>query len=129
MLTGSYEKTHAEINNPSEQDLRNAIEKYSQLGPKIQITEFDVSVYSSSEKDPADNVFTAEREQKQLEKYKMVFRVLRDYKNVITGVTFWNVSDKSSWIDNSPVIGRKNYPLLFDQNMKPKKAYWEVVKF
>jgi endo-1,4-beta-xylanase len=120
---------HWNINNPSEQDLRDAIEKYSLLGLKIQITELDVSVYSSSEKDPADNVFTAEREQKQLEKYKMVFRVLRDYKNVITGVTFWNVSDKSSWLDNFPVRGRKNYPLLFDQNLKPKKAYWEVIKF
>ena len=96
---------------------------------KIQITELDVAVYSSSEKNPADNVFTAEREQKQLEKYKMIFRVFREYNNVITGVTFWNVSDKHSWLDNSPVIGRKNYPLLFDQNLKPKKAYWEVVKF
>ncbi|MBK7133559.1 MAG: endo-1,4-beta-xylanase [Bacteroidales bacterium] len=120
---------HWNINNPSEQDLRSAIEKYSSLGLKIQITELDVSVYSSSERNPADNVFTAEREQKQLEKYKMIFRVFREYNNVITGVTFWNVSDKHSWLDNSPVRGRKNYPLLFDQNLKPKKAYWEVVKF
>lgn len=81
------------------------------------------------EADPADNVFTADREQKQLEKYKMVFRVFRDFKNVITGVTFWNVSDKSSWLGNFPVKGRKNYPLLFDQNLQPKKAYWEVVKW
>jgi len=120
---------HWNINNPSEQNLRSAIEKYSSLGLKIHITELDVSVYSSGEKDPKDNVFTAEREQKQLEKYKMIFRVFREYKNVITGVTFWNVSDKHSWLDNSPVAGRKNYPLLFDQNLKPKKAYWEVVKF
>lgn len=120
---------HWNIVNPSEQDLRAAIEKYSSLGLKIQITELDVSVYSSGETNSADNVFTAEREQKQLEKYKMIFRVFRDYKSVITGVTFWNVSDKYSWLDNFPVRGRKNYPLLFDQNMKPKKAYWEVVKF
>jgi GH35 family endo-1,4-beta-xylanase len=81
------------------------------------------------EADPADNVFTPEREQKQLEKYKMVFRVFRDYKNVISGVTFWNVSDNRSWLDNFPVRGRKNYPLLFDENLKPKKAYWEVVNW
>jgi len=120
---------HWNIVNPSEQDLRSAIEKYSSLGLKIQITELDVSVYASGETSPTDNVFTAEREQKQLEKYKMIFRVFRDYKDVINGVTFWNVSDKSSWLDNFPVRGRKNYPLLFDQNLKPKKAYWEVVKF
>jgi endo-1,4-beta-xylanase len=120
---------HWNIVNPAEKDLRDAIEKYSSLGLKIQITELDVSVYSSGETNPADNVFTPEREQKQIDKYKMIFRVFREYKNVISGVTFWNVSDKSSWLDNFPVKGRKNYPLLFDQNLKPKKAYWEVVKF
>jgi endo-1,4-beta-xylanase len=120
---------HWNINNPSEKDLRDALDKYSTLGLKIQVTELDVSVYTSAEKDPADNKFTAEREQKQLEKYKMIFSVFRDYKNVVTGVTFWNVSDKSSWLDNFPVRGRKNYPLLFDQNLQPKKAYFEVINF
>jgi len=32
-------------------------------------------------------------------------------------------------LDTYPVAGRKNYPLLFDQNMQPKKAYWKVVDF
>jgi endo-1,4-beta-xylanase len=59
----------------------------------------------------------------------MVFKVFRKYKNVISGVTFWNVSDKRTWLDTYPVQGRKNYPLLFDQALQPKKAYWEVVKF
>jgi endo-1,4-beta-xylanase len=120
---------HWNINNPSEKDLRDAIEKFSSLGLKVQITELDVSIYTSDKTDPSDYIFTPEREQKQIEKYKMVFRVFREYKNVITNVTFWNVSDRSSWLDNFPVRGRKNYPLLFDQNLKPKKAYWEVVNF
>jgi len=120
---------HWNINNPTEKDLRDAIEMFSSLGLKIQITELDVSIYSSEEKDPSDNVLTEEREQKQIEKYKMVFKVFRDYKNVISGITFWNVSDKSSWLNNYPVRGRKNYPLLFDRNLQPKKAYQEVVNF
>lgn len=120
---------HWNLDSPTEKDLRDAIEKYSSLGLKIQITELDVSVYSPDEKNPSDNIFTAEREKKQLDKYEMIFRVFRDYKNVITGVTFWNVSDRYSWLDNFPVRGRKNYPLLFDQNLKPKKAYWKVVEF
>ena len=120
---------HWNINNPTEKDLRDALEKYSSLGLKVQVTELDVSVYTSDQKDPSDNVFTPDREQKQLEKYKMVFSVFRDYKNVITGVTFWNVSDRSSWLDNYPVRRRKNFPLLFNQDLQPKKAYWEVVKF
>lgn len=120
---------HWNINHPTEQELRDALDRYSSLGLKIQITELDVSVYASDHKNADDDSFTRERELKQIDQYKMIFRVLRDYKDVISGVTFWNVSDKSSWLDNFPVRGRKNYPLLFDQDLKPKKVFWEVVKW
>ena len=64
-----------------------------------------------------------------MEQYDMIFRVFRDYRKVITGVTFWNISDRRSWLDNFPVRGRKNYPLLFDKDLQPKKAFWKVVNF
>lgn len=125
---------HWSIYEPDEKAIRESIERFSSLGLTVQITELDVSVYPSEherrEVKPDEKfLFTPEMEQQQTEKYKMFFRVFRDYKNVITGVTFWNVSDKGSWLDNFPVRGRKNYPLLFDQDLKPKKAYWEVVTF
>lgn len=125
---------HWSIYEPSEKDLRTSIEKFSSLGLKVQITELDVSVYplEHSRREPRPNEpskLTAEMEQRQVEQYTMFFKVFREYKNAITGVTFWNVSDKHSWLDSFPVRGRKNYPLLFDQNLQPKKAYWEVVKF
>jgi len=118
---------------PSETEIRNTIAKFSTLSIKIQITELDLSVYSStadfSVRTPGDDDFTAQMERAQMDKYKMIFRVFRENKNVITGVTFWNVSDNHSWLDNFPVVNRKNYPLLFDQNYQRKKAYWEVVNF
>jgi endo-1,4-beta-xylanase len=119
---------HWNINNPTEKNLRASIEKFSSLGLKIQITELDVNIYSGRP-DTTNVGFTPEREQKQIDLYKMAFRVFRDYKDVITGVTFWNVSDRSSWLDGrAPRVGKK-YPLLFDENLKPKKVFWEVVKF
>jgi len=77
----------------------------------------------------ADTAFSTEKENKPIEEYKMCFEVFRKYKNVISGVTFWNVSDRHSWLDNFPVRGRKDHPLLFDKDLKPKKVFWEVVKF
>jgi endo-1,4-beta-xylanase len=59
----------------------------------------------------------------------MAFELFRKYRNVISGVTFWNVSDRYSWLDNFPVQNRKDYPLLFDKNLQPKKAYREVVNY
>ena len=127
-------QAHWSIYEPSENELRTAMEKFASLGLKVQITELDISVYpwekNRRQKQPGESdAFTPEREQHQLEQYKKVFRIFRDYKNVITGVTFWNVSDRRTWLDEYPVAGRKNYPLLFDEKLQPKKAYWEVVKF
>ena len=120
---------HWNLTTPTEQALRESIEKFASLGLQVQITELDVSIYGSGDRDPADHQFSAEREQLQINQYKMIFRVLREYKKEITGVTFWNVSDRSSWLDNFPVRGRKNYPLLFDQRLQPKRAFQEVVNF
>ena len=127
-------QAHWSIFSPTEEALRQSVEKFSSLGLKIQFTELDISVYQSEHsrrerRADEPDAFTPEMEAKQTEQYKMVFKVFREYKDKITGVTFWNVSDKSSWLDNFPVRGRKNYPLLFDQNFQPKKVYWEVVRF
>ncbi|HWZ36351.1 MAG TPA: endo-1,4-beta-xylanase [Mucilaginibacter sp.] len=122
-------QAHWSISNPTEDALITSIKKFSSLGLKVQITEMDISVYTNNDKDPKDANFTPEREQKQADLYAMAFKVFRDYKQYITGVTFWNVSDRNSWLDNFPIRGRKNYPLLFDQNLQPKKAYQGVVNF
>jgi endo-1,4-beta-xylanase len=119
---------HWNTNNPTEKNLRAAIDKFSSLGLKVQITELDVNIYTSRN-DTTNVGFTPEREQKQIDQYKMIFRVFRDYKKVITGVTFWNVTDANSWLDRRPPMAGKKYPLLFDVNMKPKKAFWEVAQF
>jgi endo-1,4-beta-xylanase len=46
----------------------------------------------------------------------------------IDRVTFWGVDDGDSWLNNWPVRGRSNYPLLFDRNGAPKPAFDAVVK-
>jgi len=127
-------QAHWSIEEPTEKELVTAIERYSSLGLNIQFTELDISIYpwekNKRAKRPGESdAYTSELEAKQIEKYKMVFDVFRRYKNVITNITFWNISDRRTWLDSYPVEGRKNYPLLFDTQLKPKKAYWEVVNF
>lgn len=125
---------HWSIYHPSEKDIRDAIQAYADLGLQVQITELDISVYPSesgrrAKRADESDEFTPELEQRQLAKYREIFRVFRDFKDVITGITFWNVTDRHSWLDNFPVRGRKNYPLLFDQNGNRKKAYQAVTEF
>lgn len=124
---------HWSISHPSKEELEKSIQMFSSLGLQVQVTELDISVYTGNQggqivqaQQDGSSGFTAEMEQLQREKYRMVFEVFRKYRKQITGITFWNVSDRHSWLDRR---GRKNYPLLFDQNYQPKKAYWDVVNF
>jgi endo-1,4-beta-xylanase len=126
---------HWAINEPSREELDSTLQQFASLGLQVQITELDISVYPKEHTarqrtaEDADTVFTIEKENKQIEKYKMCFELFRKYKKNISSVTFWNISDRHSWLDNFPVFNRKDYPLLFDKNLEPKKAYREVVNF
>lgn len=126
---------HWAVNEPTYEQLDKTLAQFSALGLDVQITELDISVYpkehNARERKPedADTSFSPQKEQQQLEVYKMCFELFRKYHTAITGITFWNISDRSSWLDNFPVRNRKDYPLLFDKELKRKKAYTAVVNF
>jgi endo-1,4-beta-xylanase len=127
-------QAHWSLEEPSATELRNTIQKFASLGLKVQITELDISIYPWEKERRAlhpgeKGEYTPELEQKQIAKYKEVFEVLRQFKGTVTGVTFWNISDQYTWLDEYPVRGRKNFPLLFDTNLQPKKVYYEVINF
>ncbi|NJM26569.1 MAG: endo-1,4-beta-xylanase [Bacteroidia bacterium] len=126
---------HWAINEPSREQLEQTLKDFAATGLALQITELDISVYPKEHRarerrdEDVNTAFTPEKEQVQVDQYRMCFELFRKYKQHLTGVTFWNISDRNSWLDNFPVRNRKDYPLLFDKELKPKKAYYEVVKF
>jgi endo-1,4-beta-xylanase len=134
-IHGAGLQGHWAINEPGKEQLEKTLDDFSNLNLPLHITELDISVYPKEhnarerKNSDYDTTFTSEKEQKQIEVYKYCFELFRKYSKHITSVTFWNISDRSSWLDNFPVRGRKDYPLLFDKELKPKKAYWEVVQF
>lgn len=122
-------QAHWSIHDLTEGQVDSTISQFAGLGFKIQLTELDIKVQPGGNRVRQDSAtgYTIEREIKQTEQYEMVFRLLRKYRNVISAVTFWNVSDRYSWLDRRG--GGKAYPLLFDTTYQPKKAYWQVVNF
>jgi len=121
-------QAHWSIHDLTEGQVDSTLREFATLGLKIQITELDIKVQPSGNRPDTARTYNPEREAKQTEQYEMVFRLLRKYRDVISGVTFWNVSDKYSWLDRRGG-GGKAFPLLFDTTYKPKQAYWKVVKF
>jgi endo-1,4-beta-xylanase len=127
-------QAHWAVNEPSEGQLDSTFSRFASLGLKLQITELDISVYPKEHDarlrraEDANTSFGAEREAAQRAVYTRAFNLFMKYRTAISGVTFWNISDRDSWLDNFPVEGRKDYPLLFDKNLQPKPVYWEVLK-
>ncbi|MBX2893802.1 MAG: endo-1,4-beta-xylanase [Cyclobacteriaceae bacterium] len=128
-------QAHWSMYEPTRARLDSTLTEFATLGLPLQITELDVSVYPKEhgrrERKPEDDLtdFTQEKEAKQAQAYATYFEVFRKHKASITSVTFWNISDQHSWLDHFPVRNRKDYPLLFDTNLKRKNAYHKVVDF
>ena len=58
--------------------------------------------------------------EKLANRYHQLFAVFNKYKDDINRVSFWGVSDADSWLNDWPVKGRTDYPLLFDRGLKKK---------
>jgi endo-1,4-beta-xylanase len=54
-------------------------------------------------------------------------RLFRQYAYVVERVTFWNLHDGISWLNDFP-WQRTNHPLLFDREGKPEPALEAVLE-
>jgi len=118
---------HWNIDTPSDDQITAALNRYKEAGVELRISELDVSIYPSNSDPESD--YTSDISLKQAIAYGRFFRVFRTFKDDISGITLWGLADNHTWLDNFPVQGRKNYPLLFDVNLVPKQAYFTVINF
>lgn len=62
------------------------------------------------------------------ENYNKLFKIFMKYKDDIKRITFWGARNSDSWLNNWPIPGRTNYPLLFGRDGKPNSAFYAVIK-
>lgn len=113
---------HYNIYGPSEQEMEAALAKYSEVVDHIHMTELDIRVNTQMggqlRFDRGEgNQITGEQRERQEQQYATLFRLLRKYSDKVECVTFWNLSDRDSW------LGAGNYPLPFDAEYRPKNVY------
>ena len=140
-------QAHWQLNSPSLEEIEKSIIAYHNLGVKVMFTELDVSPlpnpwelvgagveqdFKKLEGDPTMNPYPVELPEdiqiKLADRYENIFKLFLKHKDKISRVTFWGLTDKHSWLNNFPIRGRTNYPLLFDRNYQPKKAYKRILK-
>ena len=122
-IDGVGHQMHINIRQPSSEAITDTIRMFSALGIDNQITELDVSVYDN----PKDSCEAISRDAliEQGYRYRDLFQTFRDLKGELSGVTFWGLADDHTWLKKFP-IARLDLPLLFDEHLHTKPAYWGI---
>lgn len=135
-IDGIGEQGHYGITPPLK-ELALSIQKVAQQDLKMMITELDISVLKFPEGEnmgadislkfdlqddynPYAMGISASSSQKLAQAYSDLFALFLRYEKAIDRVTFWGVSDNSTWRNNWPMKGRTDYPLPFDRDYQAK---------
>lgn len=132
---------HWKIGKMPLKEIEESIQQFSALGIEVAFTELDIDVLPRSFEgaevsqrmrvDSSSNPYAKglpDSVQLQLaEDYAALFKLFTKYQSSITRITFWGAYDGATWLNNWPVRGRTNYPLLFDRQLKPKPAFQKVI--
>ncbi len=132
---------HWTLEHPRIAVIDAAIKAFAAEGLEVHITELDVTVLprhaeggnllAVATATDADDPFRAglppEIQGRLAERYRELFACFLANRKTIARVTFWNVHDGDSWLNNWPVQGRTDHPLLFDRNLLPKPAFQAVL--
>ena len=117
---------HYNIYGPKEEEIDRAISLYKTVVSHIHVTELDIRVNNEMGgqlRFRRDSINVSDSIKQYLaDQYARVFRVFRNHKDVIDCVTFWNLSDRDSW------LGAANYALPFDDKYQPKMAYTYILE-
>ena len=137
-------QSHWRLNTPDFTEVEQAIQQFGALGLKVMITELDIGVLPTQYQGAniaVRETMTPEQQavmnpyikglpetvsQRLTERYRQAFVMFLRHKDVIDRVTLWGVQDGDSWLNNFPVRGRTEYPLLFDREGKPKPAFFAI---
>ena len=132
---------HYEIDRVPYEALEKTLVALRGIGMKVVVSELDIDVIPRGRWWADGNKHRAEMAKinpyvdgcppeilaRQAEQYAKLFRLFRKYDDVIARVSFWNLHDGQSWLNDFP-WKRVNHPLLFDRQGKPKPAFDAVVK-
>lgn len=142
-------QAHWGLNYPDTKDIETTIDRLHELGVKVMITELDIDMLPFSKEgqmtgkamfDPAlqreefmrwlnpyANGIPEDVDQQVADRYEEIMKTIYKKRDKIARVTLWGLHDGLSWKNNYPIPNRTNYPLIFDRNLKKKKAFYSII--
>lgn len=134
---------HNKMAWPTVAQIDTMFAQFAATGVRVNVTELDVDVLPPATRgtgaevtdraartaalDPYRAGLPDSVQQALARRYAELFGAYLRHQAVIDRVTFWNVTDADSWLNDWPVPGRTAHPLLFDRQARPKPAFDAVV--
>jgi endo-1,4-beta-xylanase len=143
-VDGVGEQGHWLLDDPSAEMIEAMIVELEKLGLKTMITELDVDplprpegldgadvskgVEFTKTLDPYADGLPDAVQKRLARRYADVFGVLVKHRGAVGRVTFWGVTDADTWLNDWPVRGRTNHPLLWNRQGRPTPAFDAVIE-
>lgn len=138
-------QSHNGLDYPNLKAYEASIDSLAACGVKVMISELDVNVLPAPKAwgggadvnqdftyddtlNPYRDGLPKEKYKEFEERYLALFDIYRRHASQISRVSLWGVGDYDSWLNNFPVRGRTNYPLLFDRQLKAKPVVGKIIK-
>lgn len=137
-------QAHCTLDFPTLEDEEASIVAFSKLGVKVMITELDVTVLPNPfenvsadvglkteykwEMNPYSSGLPDSVSQALTNRFLELFNLFLKHHDCISRVTIWGVNDGQSWRNFWPIMGRVDYPLLFDREYRPKPIVAKLIE-
>ncbi|WP_199775485.1 endo-1,4-beta-xylanase [Microbulbifer pacificus] len=141
-IDGVGMQAHVHLREPAIAEVEASIETIAAAGLNVHITELDVDVLPkaydymgaeistnfaySEELNPFPEQLPEKLVDELAARYESLFKLFLKHRDKVRRVSLWGTTDAESWKNDWPVVGRTNYPLIFDREGEPKKAYYAV---
>lgn len=135
---------HMGMEGPSVEEFETSINKLAEVGVKVMVTEWDISILPNPYHHTGANIADRFRYSEEMDPYRQgvpaevqaewdarvleMFDLFLKHSDVIDRVTLWGLSDGMSWKNDFPMRGRYDYPLLFDRNHQAKPVVQKMIK-
>ena len=132
---------HYEIDSIPFEELEATLKWAQSLGMQVVVSELDIDMIprgrwwaddgahreEMAKINPYADGCPPELLKRQAEQYAKLFEIFSRYSDTIARISFWNLHDGQSWLNDFP-WKRVNHPLLFDRERKEKPAYDAVIE-
>lgn len=142
-ITAVGEQAHYSLAQPDIATVEKTITDFAATGVAVNFTELDINVLpDGGATNTADVSNTAQYSEKYnpyakglpvnvidslASRYGSLFRLFVKHDASIDRITFWGLTDGDSWLNDWPIRGRTNYPLLYNRDFTIKQPVKDAI--